>query len=352
MAKDFKENFFRNIGVDLGTSKTLVYVKGKGIVVNEPTVVAMNNKTNQILAIGHEAEEMIGKTPLHISAIKPLCNGVISDFEVGEKMLHYFLDKAKKKGFFGQFLDWPRLVIGVPTGGTEVEKRAVEDVARSAGAKEVYLIEEPIAVALGAQLQVKESQGIFVVDIGGGTTEVAVISLGGIVVSRSLRIAGSKLNDDIIHYFRDKFKLSIGEKTAERIKILIGSALDLGSNQEMKVKGRDLTRGLPKEIKVKEDDIREAITPSLNKILDAIKSTVEITPPELIGDIMESGIILSGGTSLLRGMDKLIEESIDLPVKMIDDPITSVIRGIGIILEDLQGSKDILTTISREKPPL
>lgn len=352
MAKNFKENFFRNIGVDLGTSKTLIYVKGKGIVINEPTVVAMNNKTNQILAIGHEAEEMIGKTPSHISAVMPLNNGVISDFEVAEKMLDYFLDKSKKKGFFGQFLDWPRLVVGVPTGGTEVEKRAVEDVARSAGAKEVYLIEEPIAVALGAQLSVKESQGIFVVDIGGGTTEVAVISLGGIVVSKSLRIAGNKLNDDIIHYFRDKFKLSIGERTAERIKIFIGSALDLGSNQEMKVKGRDLTRGLPKEIKVKEDDIREAITPSLIKIIDAIKSTVEITPPELIGDIMETGIILSGGTSLLRGIDKLIEESIDLPVKIIDDPITSVIRGIGIILEDLEGSKDILSTIIRENPPL
>ena len=352
MPKGLKENFFRSIGVDLGTSKTLIYVKGKGIVINEPTVVAMNNKTNQILAVGHEAEEMTGKTPSHISAIKPLNNGVISDFEVAEKMLDYFLNKSKKKGFFGQFLDWPRLVVGVPTGGTEVEKRAVEDVARSAGAKEVYLIEEPIAVALGAQLSVKESQGIFVVDIGGGTTEVAVISLGGIVVSKSLRIAGNKLNDDIIHYFRDKFKLSIGEKTAERIKIFIGSALDLGSNQEMKVKGRDLTRGLPKEIKVKEEDIREAITPSLIKILDAIKSTIEITPPELIGDIMETGIILSGGTSLLRGIDKLIEKSIDLPVKIIDDPITSVIRGIGIILEDLEGSKDILTTITREKPPL
>ena len=352
MAKGFKENFFRNIGVDLGTSKTLIYVKGRGIVINEPTVVAMNNKTNQILAVGHEAEEMIGKTPSHIDAVKPLNNGVISDFEVAEKMLDYFLGKSKKKGFFGQFLDWPRLVIGVPTGGTEVEKRAVEDVARSAGAKEVYLIEEPIAVALGSQLSVKESQGIFVVDIGGGTTEVAVISLGGIVVSKSLRIAGNKLDDDIIHYFRDKFKLSIGEKTSERIKILIGSALDLGSNQEMKIKGRDLTRGLPKEIKVKEEDIREAINPSLIKIIDAIKSTVEITPPELIGDIMETGIILSGGTSLLRGIDKLIEESIDLPVKTIDDPITSVIRGIGIILEDLEASKDILTTITREKPPL
>lgn len=351
MAKGFKENFFRNIGVDLGTTKTLVYLKDRGLIVNEPTVVTINNKTNQILAIGHEAEEMIGKTPSHISAVQPLNDGVISDFEVTEKMLRYFLEKTKKGNFLSRFLDWSRLVISVPTGGTEVEKRAVEDVSRSAGAKEVYLIEEPIAVALGAQLSIKESQGIFVVDIGGGTTEVAVISLGGEVVSKTLRIAGNKLNKDIIFYLKEKFKLLIGDKTAEALKIFIGSAVDLGTNQEMKVKGRDLTRGLPKEIKVKEEDVREAITPSLMKIIDAIKNTIEITPPELIGDIMESGIILSGGTSLLRGFDKLIAKSIDLPVKIIDDPITSVIRGIGIVLEDIDSYKDFLTIISREKPP-
>ena len=352
MFKSFKENLFRNIGVDLGTTKTLVYVKGKGIIVNEPTVVATNNKTNQILAIGREAEEMLGKTPVHISAIKPLCNGVISDFEVTEKMLHYFLEKAKRKGVLGQVFDWPRLVIGVPTGGTEVEKRAVEDVAHSAGAKEVYLVEEPIAVALGAQVPVKESRGVLIADIGGGSTEVAVISLGGIVVSKSLRVAGDKLNEDIVHYFRDKFKLSIGEKTAERIKLFIGSAVDSGTKQEMNVKGRDLVRGLPKEIKVKEDDIREAMEASLAKIIDAIKDTIELTPPELIGDIMETGIILSGGTSLLKGFDKLLEDSVDLPVNLIDDPVTSVIRGIGIILEDLNGFKNLLINIARENPPL
>lgn len=347
-----KENFFQNIGVDLGTSKTLVYIKGKGIIVNEPTVVATNNKTGQILAIGHEAEEMLGKTPMHISAIRPLSNGVISDFEVTEKMLHYFLGKAKINGILSHAFNWSRLVVGVPTGGTEVEKRAVEDVAHSAGAKEVFLVEEPIAVALGAQINIKESQGVLIADIGGGSTEVAVISLGGVVVSNSLRIAGDKLNEDIIYYFRDKFKLSIGEKTAENIKISIGSAIDLGSKQEMAVKGRDLVRGLPKEIKIKEDDILEAITPSLEKIVNTIKNTIEQTPPELIGDIMETGIILSGGTSLLRGFDKLLEKNIDLPVRLIDDPITSVIRGIGVILEDIQKYKDILINIIRENPPL
>lgn len=352
MAKTIKTNLFHNIGLDLGTTKILVYVKGKGIIVNEPTVVATNNKTGQILAIGQEAEEMLGKTPLHINAIRPLASGVISDFEVTEKMLHYFLEKAKAKGILGRVFDWPRLVIGVPTGGTEVEKRAVEDVARSAGAKEVYLVEEPIAVALGAQLKIKESQGAFIADIGGGSTEVAVISLGGIVVSKSLRIGGDKLNEDIIYYFRDKYKLAIGEKTAERIKIFIGSAVDLGTNQEMNVKGRDLTRGLPKEIRVKEDDIREAISPSLEKIIGAIKDTIELTPPELIGDIMETGIILSGGTSLLRGFDKLLEDSVDLPINLIDDPITSVVRGIGVILEDIEAYKDILINIIRENPPL
>ncbi|MDD5721808.1 MAG: rod shape-determining protein [Candidatus Pacebacteria bacterium] len=352
MPKNLKENLFRNIGVDLGTTKTLVYVKGKGIIVNEPTVVATNNKTGQILAIGREAEEMLGKTPTHISAVKPLNNGVISDFEVTEKMLHYFLQKAKTKGILSQVFDWPRLVIGVLTGGTEVEKRAVEDVAHSAGAKEVYLIEEPIAVALGAQLNIKESRGILIADIGGGSTEVAVLSLGGVVVSKSLRVAGDRIDEDIIYYFRDKFKLSIGEKTAEKIKIFIGSAVDLGTKLEMNVKGRDLVRGLPKEISIKEDDIREAISPTLDKIVDAIKDTIELTPPELIGDIMETGVILSGGTSLLRGFDKLLEKEIDLPVKLIDDPITSVIRGIGIILEDIQDYKDILINIIRENPPL
>ena len=348
----FQKKFIQDNAVDLGTSKILLYIKGQGVVVNEPSVVAINNKTNQILAIGREAEAMRGKTPPHIDAIKPLISGVISDFEVTEKMLRYFFEKTKRKGFPGFLGYWRRLVIGIPSGGTEVEKRAVEDVARNAGAREVYLIEEPIAAALGARLPVRESKGILIVDIGGGMTEVAVISLGGIAVSKSLKVAGDKLNENIIYYLRDKFKLMIGENTAEEIKIAIGSAEDLGSNKEMKIKGRDLSRGLPKELKIKEEYVREAISPSLDKITDAIKDVIEMTPPELVADIMGTGVILSGGTSLLRGLDKLIEKSVSLPVHIVEDPITAVIRGMGTVLEDVDSFRDLLTTISREKPPM
>jgi len=352
MINIFRKRFIQDSGVDLGTSKTLLYIKGQGVVVNEPTVVALNKKTNQILAIGQEARSMRGKTPPHIDAIKPLVNGVISDFEVTEKMLRYFFEKTKKKGSFNNLTTWRRLVIGIPCGGTEVEKRAVEDAAHNAGAREVYLIEEPLAVALGARLSIRESKGLLIVDIGGGITEIAVVSLGGIAVSKSLKTAGDKLNKDIIYYLRDKFKLMIGEGTAEDIKISIGSAEDLGSGKEMKVKGRDLTRGLPKEIKIKEEYVREAIALSLERIIDAIKDVIEVTPPELIADVMNTGIVLSGGTSLLRGFDKLIEKSVSLPVHIVEDPITAVIRGIGTVLEDVDDFKDILSTISKAKPPL
>ncbi len=348
----FLSLFSRDIGIDLGTTKTLVYMKDKGILIHEPTVVAINNKTNQIIAVGKEAYEMLGKTPPHISAIKPLTNGVISDFEVTEKFLRYLLDKIKKKGFLNSIFDWPRLIVSIPTGGTEVEKRAVEDAAKNAGAKEVYLIEEPMAVALGNHWPVLESKGILVADIGGGTTEVAVISLGGVVVSKSIRVAGNKLNEDIIYYFRDKFKMAIGERTAEEIKINLGSAIDLGTNQDMRVKGRDLSHGLPKELRIKANEIREAITPSLLKIIDVIKATIEMTPPELVGDIMNEGVLLSGGTSLLRGLDKLIEDNVGLKVKLSEDPITAVIRGIGVVMEDFKTYKPCLLTISREKPPV
>ncbi|MGC8651353.1 MAG: rod shape-determining protein [Minisyncoccia bacterium] len=344
--------FNQDIGIDLGTTKTLIYVKGKGVVINEPTVVALNNKTNQILAIGRKAIEMVGKTPPHISAIRPLKNGVISDFEVTEKMIRYFLEKLQSTNFLENLVKRPRLVIGIPCGGTEVEKRAVEDVAHSAGAREAHLIDEPVAVALGIRLPIKESKGAFIVDIGGGTTEAAVISLGGIVVYKSLRVAGDKLNDDIIYYLKEKYKMAIGEKTAEEIKINIGSALDLGSNQEMKIKGRDLTKGLPKEIKIKEADVREALTSSLNKIVDAIQSTLESTPPELISDIINDGIYLSGGSSLLKGIDKLIANSIGLKTTIVEDPATAVVRGIGFVLEDLKEYSDILININREKPPV
>ncbi|MGB9763261.1 MAG: rod shape-determining protein [Minisyncoccia bacterium] len=348
----FLSSLTRNIGIDLGTTKSLVYVKGKGIVINEPTIVALNNKTNQIIAVGREAVEMIGKTPPHISAIKPLTNGVISDFEVTEKMIRYFLEKIGEKSFLQSLFNLNRLIISIPCGGTEVEKRAVEDVAKLAGVREVHLIEEPIAVALGLHLPIRESKGIFIVDIGGGVTEAAVVSLGGIVVYKSIRIAGNRLNDDIILYIRDNYKLAIGEQTAENIKVTIGSVIDTGSNQEMKIKGRDLTKGLPKEIKIKEDTVREAILPSVLKIVDAIQNTLEITPPELVADILNSGIYLSGGTALLKGIDKLISDTVNLPVHVIEDPITSVIRGIGVVLEDLDNYRDILININREKPPV
>ncbi len=352
MWKFLKKQFVQDNAVDLGTSKILLYIKGQGVVVNEPSVVAINNKTNQILAIGREAEAMRGKTPPHISAIKPLTNGVISDFEVAEKMLRYFFEKTKKKGFLNSLTSWRRLIIGIPSGGTEVEKRAVEDAAHSAGAREVYLIEEPIAVALGARLPIRESKGTLIVDIGGGMTEIAVLSLGGVAVSKSMKIAGDKLNENIIYYIRDRFKLMIGERTAEEIKVGIGSAIDLGSNKEMKIKGRDLTKGLPKELSIKEEDVREAISPSLEKVTDAIKDVIESTPPELVADIMGTGIILSGGTSLLRGLDKLLGKSVGLPVHVVEDPITAVIRGMGVVLEDVDSFQDILTVISRDKPPL
>ena len=348
----FRNGFISDIGVDLGTSKIILYVKGKGVIANEPSVVAVNSKTGQILAIGKEANSMRGKTPPHIQAIKPLNNGVISDFEVTEKMLRYYFSRTRDKNKFSLIPNWQRVVISVPSGGTEVEKRAVEDAARNAGAKEVYLIEEPLAVALGANIPVREAKGILVVDIGAGITEVAVVSLGGIAVSRSLKIAGDKLDGDIVYYLRDKFKLMIGDATAENIKLHIGSAQDLGTNKEIKVKGRDLTKGLPKEMKLKEEDIREAMTPSLGRIIDVIKGVIEVTPPELIADVMDSGIVLSGGTSLLPGMDKLIEKSVSLPVHIVEDPLTAVIRGIGIVLENINDNKDLLLTISREKPPL
>ncbi|MGE4554555.1 MAG: rod shape-determining protein [Candidatus Paceibacterota bacterium] len=340
----------REIGIDFGTSNIALFVKGEGIVINEPTVVAVNNKTNQIVAIGKEAEEMLGKTPLHIRAIKPIINGVISDFEVAEKMLRYFLEKTRKKGIFNKLFDYSQVIINVPINITDVERRAVEDVCKSAGVKNVFLVESPLALALGAYLPISSSEGTLVMDIGGGNCQIAVISLNGVVVGKSLKIAGNKLNEDIIYYIRDKFKLAIGEKTAEEIKIKIGSCLDLGTNQEVRIKGRDLTRGLPKEIKIEEKDIREAITPSILKIIDALKNVLESTPPELMGDIMEKGVFLGGGTSLLRGLDKLIAKSIEVPVNLIEEPTTALIRGISIILDNLDSYKDILISSTREQP--
>jgi len=339
----------QEVGFDLGTSKISVYLKNKGIVLNEPSVVAVNNKTDQIVAIGREASAMVGKTPQHITATKPLVNGVISDFEVAEKMINYLLQKIREGGKGGKFWFIKRAIVGVPSNCTEVEKKAVEDVFHNAGVKEVFLIEKSLAIAIGSGLLLKEPKGHLIVDIGGGITEVAVISLGGVVVSQNIRIAGDKLNDDIIRYIKDNFKLAIGDQTAEKIKTTIGSAVPHASSDAnyLIIQGRDLTKGLPKEIKITDKEVREALSESLDTIVQTIKNTIETAPPELIPDIMNHGILLTGGSSLLKGFDKLIESSTGLEVNVADDPINTVVRGEGIILENYDGMKAyLLSTIT------
>lgn len=339
-----------DIGIDLGTANSLVYVRGKGIVINEPSVVAVNQKTGQIVAIGSEAKRMVGRTPAYITATRPLVAGVVSDFEVTEEMLKYFIRKAHDD-FFSMFAR-PRVVVGIPSGVTEVEKRAVEDATRNAGAREVYLVEEPMAAAIGVRLPVQEAVGSMVVDIGGGTTDIAVISLGGIVVSKDLRVAGDKLNEDIIRFARDEFKLLLGERTAEDIKIAIGSAYELDEPLEAIMRGRDLVTGLPKEVVVDDSDIRRAMRHSINILVNAIKGSIEATPPELVADIMHRGIVLVGGGSLLRGLDRLIQEESKIPVKVAEDPLTAVARGTGIVLEDIDALRDVLVSTNNEKAPV
>lgn len=340
-------NFSKDIGIDLGTANTLVYVKGKGIVINEPSVVAINKKTGQVLAIGKEAKKMVGKTPGHIVAIRPLVDGVVSDFEITEQMLKYFIDKVHRDSF--TLFPRPRVVVGIPSDVTEVEKRAVIDATMNAGAREAYLIDEPMAAAIGARLPVQDAAGNMIVDIGGGTTDIAVISLGGVVTSRNLRIAGDEMNEDIIRYCRDEFNLLIGEKTAEDAKIAIGSACPQKDKMQMPVRGRDLVTGLPKEIIINDEQVREALSRSIRIIVNNIKSTIEETPPELLADIMQRGIILAGGGSLIRGLDRLVADQSDMPVRMMEDPLTAVVRGCGIVLEDLEALKDVLTENQHER---
>lgn len=342
--------FSKDIGIDLGTANTVVYVKGRGIVMNEPSVVAINQKTNQILAVGQEAQKMVGRTPGHIVATRPLRHGVVSDFEVTEKMLKYFFDKVHNE--VSPFLPHrPRVVIGVPLGGTEVERRAVEEATRNAGARDVYLVEEPMSAAIGARLPIHEPGGNFIIDIGGGTTEIAVISLGGIVVSRSLRNAGDRLTEDIMNHARDDFKLALGERSAEEIKIAIGSAKDLGENREAIMRGRDLVTGLPREILVREHQIREAMEDSIKNLIGAVEETIERTPPELVADLMTKGIIMAGGGSLLRGLRERLEDETGVPVRVADDPLTAVVRGTGIILEDLDGLAEVLVDTEAQEVP-
>jgi len=399
----------QDIAIDLGTATSLVYVRGRGIVIQEPSVVAINQKTGQVLAIGEEAKKMVGRTPAHIVATRPLVSGVVSDFEVTEQMLRYFVDKVDKKRFV--FNPRPRIIVGIPCGVTEVEKKAVRDAAENAGARKVFLIEEPMAAAIGARLQIQKAGGNFIVDIGGGTTEVAVISLGGIVIAKSLRIAGDKLNEDIIHFAQNEYKLLIGERTAEEIKIGIGSACVLKNSKssttrasarggdernssttrasarggdernssttrasarggdeaaassthtsdkngnpkrEMPMRGRNLVTGLPEEITVTEEEIRKAMEKSVRLIIEEIKSTIEETPPELLADIMSRGIQMAGGGSLLRGIDSLVAKETKIPTKIIEDPMTAVVRGAGMVLENLDELSDILVETEYLEPP-
>ena len=350
MLDKFFGRFSHDIGIDLGTANTLVYIRGKGIVINEPSVVAVNQKTGQILAIGTEAKKMVGRTPAYITATRPLVQGVVSDFEVTEEMLRFFIKKVHEKT--SAFFPRPRVVIGIPSEITEVERRAVEDAARNAGAREVYLVEEPMAAAIGVRLPVQEAIGSMIVDIGGGTTDIAVISLGGIVVSKTLRVAGDKFNDDIIRFARDEYKLLLGERTAEEVKIAIGSVYELKEPLEATVRGRDLITGLPKEIVVDDSEIRRAMRHSIATLVNAVKAAVEETPPELVADMMQRGIILVGGGSLLRGIDRLLQEETKILVRVAEDPLSAVVRGTGIILEDLDILKGVLVGIEREKAPI
>lgn len=336
--------FYQDIGVDLGTANTLVYVKNRGIVINEPSVVAINQKTKQILAIGDEAKKMVGRTPAHIVAIRPLVDGVISDFEVTEQMLKYFIQKVQRDKF--SLLFRPRMIIGIPYGVTEVERRAVEEAAINAGAREVYLIEEPIAAAIGARLPIQEATGCMVVDIGGGTTEVAIIAYGGIVSSRSLRVAGDELNEDIINFAREQFNLLLGAKTAEEIKIATSSALPLKNKIAYPMRGRDLVSGLPKEIIINDEMVRVATKKSIQIIVETIKTTIEESPPELVADILDRGIVLTGGGALIRGLDVLISQFTKTKVYVADDPLTAVVRGTGVVLEDIDNLREVLLASS------
>lgn len=330
--------FSRDIGIDLGTANTLVHLKGKGIVVREPSVVAINKKSNEILAVGDSAKEMIGRTPGNIIAIRPMKDGVIADFDITQAMLKYFIKKAFSKGVIGK----PRVVICVPSGVTEVEKRAVEEASLAAGAKEAYLIEEPMAAAIGANLPVEEPSGSMVVDIGGGTSEVAVISLGGIVTSKSLRIAGDELDEAIVHYVKKEYNLMIGERTAEEIKMTIGAAYPRPKEETMEIRGRDLISGLPKNIIITSTEVADALKEPINAIVDSIKYTLEKTPPELAADIMDRGITLTGGGALLSGLDRLIKGETGMPVNIADNPLDCVVMGSGKVLEEIETLKKVL----------
>ncbi len=337
--------FSLDIGIDLGTANTLVNVRGKGIVINEPSWVAIEAQTKRVLAIGAEAKEMAGRTPSNIIAIRPLRDGVISDFDITEKMLHYFINKVHDSVFLP--LPRPRVVVGIPSGVTEVEKRAVYEAVMSAGAREAYLIEEPMAAALGAGLPVTEAVGSMIVDVGGGTTEVAVFALGGIVLSRSIRVAGDEMDEDIINYARQKYNLFIGERMAEKVKIAIGSAYPLPEEQTMIMRGRNLITGLPQAIEVSSVEIREALAPSVEIIVDTVREALDSTPPELVADLMENGIAMAGAGAQLKGLAERLSEETHMHVYVAEEPMTCVARGAGKVLEQLDTLRKVLTSTQR-----
>ncbi|MFA5107380.1 MAG: rod shape-determining protein [Patescibacteria group bacterium] len=343
----FFGRFSKDMGIDLGTSNTLVYIKDKGIVINEPSIVAINTRTDQIVAVGEEARRMVGKTPAHIVASKALIHGVISDFEITERMLRHFIEKVHRETY--TVVPRPRIVIGVPQGITEVELKAVEDATLNAGARQVFLIEEPMAAAIGARLPIQDASGNMIVDIGGGTTEIAVISLGGIITWRSLRIAGDELDQNIIQYARENFNLLLGEQTAENVKIKVAMVGDISEPLETKMRGRDLLSGLPREVTINSYHVQEAIQRSIRMIIENIKDTIESTPPELVADIFERGLVLTGGGALLRGLDRVIQHETQIPVHIADDPLTCLVRGTGIVLEDLDNLKGILSLSTHEE---
>jgi len=340
--------FSLDVGIDLGTANTLVYVRGKGIVINEPSWVAIDRNSRKVLAIGGEAKEMVGRTPANIVAIRPLRDGVISEFDVTEAMLDYFIKRAHSQLLLP--FPRPRVVVGIPSGVTEVEKRAVYDAAIAAGAREAFLIEEPMAAAIGAGLPVTEVRGCMVVDVGGGTTEVGVFCLGGIVVSRSLRVAGDEMDDDIIQYARQKYNLYIGERMAERAKIAIGSAYPLPEEMTMTLRGRNLVTGLPEEIEISSIEVREALSGSIGIIMDAVRDTLDETPPELVADLMEVGICLAGGGSQLRGLAERVSEETNMRAWVAQDSMTCVARGAGRVLESLDVLREVLVSTDDRRP--
>ncbi|MBU6231083.1 MAG: rod shape-determining protein [Patescibacteria group bacterium] len=351
MWKDQKERIFNrfsnDIGIDLGTANTLVYVRGKGIVVTEPSVVAVNEKTGQVVAVGAAAKEMLGRTPTHITAVRPLVDGVISDFEVTEEMLSYLMKRAGE--FMPKRLMGPRVVVGVPSGVTNVEVRAVRDATRNAGAREVYIVEQPMAGAIGIRLPIHDPVGSMIIDIGGGTSDIAIISLGGIVRSKSLKIAGDRFNQDIISYIRNEFKILIGETTAEQVKIAVGSVIP-DQPMETTIRGRDLITGLPREVVITDSDIREAMGQSVEALVASAREVLETTPPEILADVMRRGVHLVGGGALIKGLNDLLAESLQLPVTVAEEPLTAIARGAGIILEDLDRFKNVLLQSEDDLP--